>query len=288
MCFSKPVSEIIRERTSWRQYADEPLNVEDRTRLAVFLAGNSRAPFESRVRFELIAATQEDQDALKGLGTYGFIRNAPAFIAGATRDSLHSLEVFGYLMEKSILYATDLGLGTCWLGGTFNKSNFATKISAQEGELVAAVAAVGYRTSERGRFDAMTRWVAGSRNRKPWDAMFFSGAFGVPLSVAEAGPYGDVLESVRLGPSASNKQPWRVVKQTDSNIFHLILERTPGYQRNFDWATNADLQRLDMGIAMCHFELVARERGLEGSWPALQPPALDLPAMTQHIATWVG
>ena len=33
----------------------------------------------------------------------------------------------------------------------------------------------------------------------------------------------------------------------------------------------ADLQRVDMGIAMCHFELAARERGLAGRWVVEQP-----------------
>jgi len=33
-----------------------------------------------------------------------------------------NLEDFGYLMEEAILFATGLGLGTCWLGGSFTKS----------------------------------------------------------------------------------------------------------------------------------------------------------------------
>jgi hypothetical protein len=27
-----------------------------------------------------------------------------------------------------------------------------------------------------------------------------------------------------------------------------------------------DLQKVDMGIAMCHFELLAKELGLKGNW----------------------
>jgi len=33
----------------------------------------------------------------------------------------------------------------------------------------------------------------------------------------------------------------------------------------------ADLQRVDMGIAMCHFELAVREAGIEGRWVTDQP-----------------
>jgi len=48
----------------------------------------------------------------------------------------------------------------------------------------------------------------------------------------------------------------------------------------------ADLQRVDLGIAMCHFELVAREAGLGGSW-VVADPGLALPAPgIEYTATW--
>ena len=47
-------------------------------------------------------------------------------------------------MEKAILYATGLGLGSCWLGGTFRRSRFAERISARSDEIVPAVASLGY------------------------------------------------------------------------------------------------------------------------------------------------
>ena len=69
--------------------------------------------------------------------------------------------------------------------------------------------------------------------------------------------------TVRQGPSASNKQPWRILKSADR--FHLYLQRTRGYRNVFTrMAQVDDMQRIDMGIAMCHFELTARELGLSG------------------------
>ena len=47
----------------------------------------------------------------------------------------------------------------------------------------------------------------------------------------------------------------------------------------------ADLQRVDLGIAMCHFALVARESGLDGRW-VVDDPGLDLPAGVEYTATW--
>jgi len=46
------------------------------------------------------------------------------------------------------------------------------------------------------------------------------------------------------------------------------------------------MQRLDMGIAMCHFALTADELGLRGAW-TVHEPSIDKPdALTEYIATW--
>jgi len=90
--------------------------------------------------------------------------------------------------------------------------------------------------------------------------------FGEPLYRNEAGAYAQVLEMVRIGPSASNKQPWRIVKNGD--FWRLYLRRTAGYRHDplKQYLGLADMQRLDMGIAMCHFELTAKELSLDGQW----------------------
>jgi hypothetical protein len=84
-----------------------------------------------------------------------------------------------------------------------------------------------------------------------------------------------------LGPSASNKQPWRIFRDREKNRFHVFLQRTPGYVGNFG---DISLQNVDMGIAMCHFELSARELGLEGHWQVVEVP-IKIGNMS-YIASW--
>ena len=139
----KPVTEVIRQRFSCRTYLDEPIDDQRQRRLAEFLATNSVGPLGTRARFALIAATPGDHEALRGLGTCGFIKGATGFIIGAAEESPKDLEDFGYLMEYAILFATDLGLGTCWLGGTFSRSRFAEKIKLRREETAPAVTAIG-------------------------------------------------------------------------------------------------------------------------------------------------
>jgi hypothetical protein len=287
--FSKPVTELIRARTSVRTYAARPLDAADEKRLRDFLGGLPSGPFGTRPRFKLIAAREGDEDALRGLGTYGMIRHAAGFVVGAMDRTGGRPEDFGYLMEMIILKATELGLESCWLGGTFRKSRFAAAIGAGEGETVPAVISVGTPVETRGLRDRIIRTAAGSDKRLPWDRLYFSGAFDAPLSREAAGAYEVPLEMVRLAPSASNKQPWRIVKDPAAPLFHFFLARTKGYDRGEGRGPKStDLQRVDLGIAMCHFELAAAEKGLLGAWetggPGLSPP----PAKTEPVAIWRG
>lgn len=288
MSFTQPVSEIIKARFSCRTYQETPIEEHTRQRLAEFAASTVDGPFGTQARFELVAATAQDRAALKGLGTYGFIKGATGFLIGATADGGKNLEDFGYLMERIILYATSLGLGTCWLGGSFTKSSFAARISARADESVPAVASVGYIAERRRALDSVIRLGAGSDSRKPWPQLFFEGTLGEPLSRQAAGAYALPLEMVRLGPSASNKQPWRIVN--DGNVWHFYLQRTKGYRDRtlIKSVTVADMQRIDMGIAMCHFELAANELGLQGRW-ALAEPSIQKPdELTEYTVSWIG
>ncbi len=47
----------------------------------------------------------------------------------------------------------------------------------------------------------------------------------------------------------------------------------------------ADMQRIDMGIAMCHFELVADEKGITGKWEVADPGIANLPEATEYLVT---
>jgi hypothetical protein len=90
---------------------------------------------------------------------------------------------------------------------------------------------------------------------------------------------------VRLGPSASNKQPWRIVRQGER--WHFFIERSFLYgPRTLGLVGIADMQRLDIGIAMCHFELSSRELGIRGEWrievPTFKPPSSRI----EYSATW--
>jgi hypothetical protein len=282
------IVDTITRRFSCRTYSGEPIAEGALRDLTEAAAGMRTGPFGSRLRFGVAAATPEDGAALKRLGTYGTIRGASAFIIGAAEPGGLYLEDFGYAMERLVLRATGLDLGTCWIGGFFTRGSFSRRIGAGRGERIPAVASVGRIIDlENARDGIMRRSVGGSR-RKGWEELFHDGRFQSALTREAAGPYALALEMGRLSPSASNRQPVRIVRSGDS--WHFYLHRTPGYLPRFARALTGveDLQRVDIGIAMCHFELTLREQGIPGRW-VVRPPGIPLPdELTEYSATWEG
>jgi nitroreductase len=286
MRFGQPITELVRQRFSCRTYRETPIEPETRRKLESFLSPLTHGPLGAPLRLELIAATEADRAALRGLGTYGFIQGATGFLAGAVGEGHKNLEDFGYCMEEAILFATALDLGTCWLGGTFTKSSFAGKLGLGEDEIMPAVTSIGYISEQRSLRDRLVRRGAQAHSRRSWGRLFFDKEFGASLSEDAAGDYAVPLEMVRLGPSASNRQPWRIIRK--DGIWHFYLRRSAGYGEGISGLfMTTDLQRVDMGIAMSHFALTAQELGLGGQW-RLDEPGIDKPnEHTEYVVSWV-
>jgi hypothetical protein len=126
-------------------------------------------------------------------------------------------------------------------------------------------------------FEKTMRRSIGADKRKPWSELFFKGNMQ-PLDENEAGRFKIPLEMVRLGPSASNRQPWRIIKE--ENALHFFLCRNKGYG-----IIGYDLQKNDIGIAKCHFDLTAKELGIKGSW--LKDKDINVPDDWEYIVSWI-
>ncbi len=244
------------------------------------------SPFGEGVRYKIVSVEANPKEPIK-LGTYGTIKGAKHYMLSAAKLGPNQMETLGYQMEMAVLEAAAAGLGTCWLGGTFKRSQFAEVIDLKSEELLPIVIPFGYPAEKDGFIGGMIRNIAGSNQRKNWEELFFkgplslSGSLGQPLSKVEAGAYADVLEMVRQAPSASNKQPWRIVKE--GKQWHLILSHTKGYASSLGY----EIQRVDMGIAACHFEMAAKAKGLKGTWTQLDVSNQEKRDDVSYIISWI-
>jgi nitroreductase len=284
--------ETIFKRVSTRTFDGVPLSPEETAALTASFAETSPGPFGGRPRLLLVTAgaaglggTTAGAAASGKIGTYGLIAQAPAFIVGAVAKGPGAMEDFGYALEGAVLRATELDLGSCWIGGLFDRGAAARALGLAEEELIPSVIAVGHAATGRSFAERLTRRAAGAGTRRDARELFFEGDFTRPLAVPEGDPWFKVLEAVRLGPSASNKQPWRILRsaQAGKQAFHLFLDE----DRLYNSALGAvRIQNIDMGIAMRHFEAAAKALRLPGGWSKAEAPALESPASYSYIATW--
>lgn len=277
MKLQKSSIEIIKMRSSCRTFDSCDIEDEKLQKLKDYIE-EINTETKIRARFLFIKQQKNSSGSSEKIGTYGVISGANSFVVGIIHKDERDAVEFGYLFEKIILFATDLGLQTCWLGGTFKKSDFEQYLSMNENEFIPIVSPVGIKKEKPRLLETAMRAVIGANNKKPWNELFFDGNVSTPLNKNIAGAYDVPIEMVRLGPSASNKQPWRIIK--DKNLFHFYLCRNKGYK-----VGNYDMQKNDLGIATCHFELAAKELGLNGKWEELAN--INSPKEWEYIITWI-
>lgn len=263
------IIETIKKRESVRTYTKEKPEKEKTDEINHFIS-QIKAPFGVAARIELVSVDLSEK-AVK-LGTYGFISGASDYLLLIYKDAPLAEEGAAYLFEQVILHCTKLGLGTCWLGGTFNRRDFKKLVKLEVGEKLRIVSPVGYKSDKKRFIESFIKPERRKKNpRKPFGKIFFYKDFQTMLTEDKAGIYMQPLEMVRMGPSANNGQPWRVI--LDDEVLHFY--KTPSF--GFD--------SIDMGIALCHFELTCQELGIKGQFKNLSLPQVK-PA--QYSVSWIS
>lgn len=155
------------------------------------------------------------------MGLFMKFENVQRFAAIITQDaSPQSLVNAGVSGELFLLHAVELGLGGCWVSGTFKRGQVGLRL--QEGEKIVALLALG--EPKHASQPPLTR------KRKPmvelcpeYDAL--------PPALREVADY------IQIAPSAMNLQPWRIARMGDAAVTVTV-----GIAR----------LRLDLGIGVCH------------------------------------
>ncbi|MFC0272819.1 nitroreductase family protein [Metabacillus herbersteinensis] len=284
MNFQKSVIETMSKRQSIRTYETQTISESHCKRIEEYLNQDKNliGPFGRKGKIKIIQVTDNVTDKGIKLGTYGFIKNPKAYIVGISENNKYSIVEFAHTFHKLVLYLTELEIGTCWMGGTFNRNSFEKEISLNAGEFIPGITPIGYPKDKQRVFDKALRFVVKADNKKLWDKLFYSSTFENSLEKKQAGELGLPIEMVRLGPSASNKQPWRLVLTEDRKVCHFYIEHTPNYSAKLGY----DMQLLDMGIAMCQFELACDELEIEGGWVVEDPKLVHPNEQIEYVGSW--
>lgn len=268
--------DIIRSRSSIRTFALEPVPEEKMRQLESVVKEVRTGPFGHTGRFGIVVLGEKENTEVNNFSTYGVIKNPYAYLVGAVPRRNRSLVDYGYLFQRILLEATKLGLGTCWLGGTFNRSAVSKVFPLQPEEIIPAVSPIGIPAEKKSLVDGILRWSAASKHRKPWEQLFFTYETLAPYPKRDD-PLGAALEGVQLAPSAVNRQPWRVLLEENKAHFCIDkrVDRGPEPVRFVE---------LDLGIALYHFEAVLVGEGITGHWQCIP---ISSPKEWEYVISWV-
>lgn len=210
--------EAIRARHSVRAYTDEPVsqaNIDELRQLA------DKLNRESGLKMQVIAG---DTKAFSGfMAHYGKFRNVTNYIAlvGSKWSSTVDEKV-GYYGEQLVLRATQLGLGTCWVGLTYSRNRDVVKVEQNE-RLVCVIAFGHIAESGRAHKTKTRAQVMSATDAPQW--------------------FVDGVDAALLAPTALNQQKFK---------FKLL--------DNGKVKASAGLgffSKVDLGIVKCHFEIGA-------------------------------
>jgi len=272
------IEKTIRDRYSVRTYSNKPVDEKLRVQIMEY-ADSIENPFGPDVRYKWLDKKQLPKG--EKLGTYGIIQGTDLYLGTAVPEHKNAMESLGYSFEKLVLYLTEKGLGTCWLGGTFNRKAFTEAMDLKEGEIFCIVSPVGYPAEKKSLIEKMMRIGSKGDKRNGWEMHFFKDDFQSPLTKEDAGDYELPLEMVRLAPSAVNRQPWRIVMK--DGAFHFYEKHT----REDEEPGMIDMHRIDLGIALCHFHMTVEELGMAGHFERMDVSDIAPAGNMTYITSWI-
>ncbi|MBR3394406.1 MAG: nitroreductase family protein [Firmicutes bacterium] len=258
----------IKARRSVRTFDGNGLAPEEQKELLDFANGVEN-PYGQQAVFQIFSAKEH------GLAS-PVIAGTDLYMTGKLKKQPHAEEAFGYSFELVVLQAQAMGIGTTWIAGTMNRDAFEKASALAPDEVMPCVSPLGYPAKKMALRESLMRKGVKADSRLPYGQLFFDGDFGKPLARAEGDAVSDALEAVRWAPSAVNKQPWRVVVCGD--LVHFYEKQDKGYENN-GW----DLQKVDLGIALCHFDRMMKAAGRQTEWK-FEDPGIQTPPAVRYIA----
>jgi nitroreductase len=180
--------EIVKTRRSVREFEDRPVSNQDI--LAMVEAARWAPSACNGQTWRFIAVTDKERikrickEGMRAVISNKWLREAPLIIVGCSDLDIIANKIgaritgidyyaidFGIAMEHIVLKATELGLGTCWVGW-FNEEKLKAVLDIPEKVRTMALLAVGYPKDT----------PAEKRTRKPIGKILFSERWGNEFS----------------------------------------------------------------------------------------------------------
>lgn len=228
-------------RVSRRSYIDRDIENEKISKITNII---NKINNDSELNIQLV---EDGKGVLSGFkASYGMISGVKSFIALIGNQNIQNYkQKLGYYGEMLVLEATELGLSTCWVGGTYSKKECENHIDIKEDEELICIVALGYADKNLSIKEKVVKNL--NKKNKTIEEMLVHKTNDIPSWVLSGVEY--ALEA----PSAVNKKPI-VYEFCDNKVEAIISKPNHGYEE------------VDLGISMLHFELGALKEGYKGNW----------------------
>jgi len=225
------LQQAISRRRSRRQYLPKPIPSADVARLqAVIDKVNS---FDNGYRIVLV--TDDKQPFVRE----PIFHNANNYLALVSDSSdPNSAEKLGYYGEYAVLQATLLGLGTCWVGGTFRKDR--VDIPLSENEEICLIVAIGVSPKHLSIRERLIHFFSHRKSKTADQLGNIVGGQTAPDWFIKG------MTAVEGAPSAVNEQPVTFALNGDEVIATYESKLRP-----------KRYSLVNLGIAKLHFQLGA-------------------------------
>lgn len=245
--------EDLAKRRSVRSYVPKPLLDSDRKTLEALITDINT--HEAGMHLQLFTDSGAPFEGFRR--SYGMFRGVKNYVALVVDNSYPFMrEKAGYYGEQIVMKAVELGLGTCFVGGTFSSGHVDARVRA--GEELLCLIVLGYADEAHTSLAArLSRKIAKRRSKKPED--FFKSDISLLEAEKLFPALGQGLEAVALAPSALNKQPVEIGIASDSSealngSANSVSE--DGVTVTATVPEDNPMQLIDLGIAMFNFQAV--------------------------------
>ena len=246
--------EAVFNRRSVRKYRDEKPVPEVLEKVAGIIGQAERLNRSINLQIHLITEKKKVDRILRGLvGNLGKI-GAPCCLAITSEETEGYMENAGYSLENVVLGLTAMGLGTCWNGGRTDDSLLRELLGIDPGQR--HLVNIPFGDLQEG--DGLFRLDPAEAKRLDIKEIVQGQADDTWLGI---------MEAVRIAPSAANSQPWRFLVEGDRA--HAYCKRPGNFLAK---KLLGDINRLDMGIALCHAMVAARHASVALSVEKVEAP----------------
>lgn len=264
-------------RHSVRNYSDRPLTESDKSKLKSAITAVNN--FEAGLHFSLVTDCPAPFQGFSR--SYGLFTNVKNFIALVIDKSSYPMmeEKAGYYGEMLVMKCVEMGLGTCFVAGTYSRKHVNVQLRA--GWEIIALITIGYPSETTESFIARkARSFIKRKSKSP--LQFYEGS--LPWDEVEKNFPNmlPALKAVSLAPSAVNKQPVVITvhpsdaeadnertryglefKQVEAESrrfllspLYSVLQPELDFENKYRIEAKVDhpKQLIDLGIAMWNFE----------------------------------